>query len=304
MNNPRGGPGRPGADALDQTVLDRLCAGRALARRWAWVDEVDSTQEELRRLASAREGLAEAGLLVAAGRQTAGRGRRGRVWFSPADRGLWFSLLFVPPRPRAEWPFVTALAALALRRSLAGTAGLRCDLKWPNDLLYEGRKVAGILAETVARAVALGIGVNLTQAEEEFPEDLRDLAVSVAAAAGRAPGRGELLAAFLDEFDRALGLFGREGPAPFRNELRSASILIGRQIWLSDGRAGRVVDIGATGELLLETGIASRPAEIGLPRHASGPGPVNPATRESKCLPVAGGEVVRVEPPVRRVRSR
>jgi len=287
---------------LNQETLERLASGSGLVRRVIWLDETDSTQDELRRRAAA--GRDEGGLLVAAGRQTAGRGRRGRAWFSPAGQGLWFSLLFTPPGPRTAWPFVTALAALGLRRALEEASGVSPRLKWPNDLLYEGRKLAGILAETVARSVALGIGVNLAQVREDFPGELRELAVSVRMAAGRSPEPEQVLGLFLRTFEALLERFGREGAAPFRADLRSASVLLGRMVWLSDGRSGRVIDLGEAGELILEMdgGAEGASAEgaAGAARPSLEPadGRARPAGAR-RSFSIASGEIERIEPPLR-----
>ncbi|MFH1145044.1 MAG: biotin--[acetyl-CoA-carboxylase] ligase [Candidatus Eisenbacteria bacterium] len=255
---------------MNQQILEEACRGSALVVHCRWVDEIDSTQEELRRLAPAGPGM-----LVAAGTQTSGRGRRGRCWFSSAGGGLWFSLLFTPPRAAGEWPFMTALAALALREALRRETGLTCGLKWPNDLLLGGCKIAGILAETVAGSVALGVGVNLAQGREDFPEELRDLAVSARMASGRAPAPGVILRLFLEGFERRSERFGRDGAAVFREELLKASVLLGRMVRLSDGRHGRVVDLGPGGELILE------------------------APPPAGHLLIASGEIESIEPPLR-----
>lgn len=125
-------------------ALEAAARGCPLVRRFLHCPSVPSTQDEVRRLVAA-PGVPErsAGVLVVADAQTAGRGLIGRRWHSPAGGGLWFSLSLAPLRPRAEWPFVTALAALAGREALAESAGLGSGIKWPNDLLVRGRKIAG-----------------------------------------------------------------------------------------------------------------------------------------------------------------
>lgn len=121
----------------------------------------------------ASEGAPE-GLCVVAREQTAGRGRLDRRWVSPKDAGLYFSIVLRPQFQQSDWPLLTLLAAVAVHDALFEAYSLEADIKWPNDLLVNEKKICGILAETVetkkGRAVILGIGVNLT--EHSYPEAL------------------------------------------------------------------------------------------------------------------------------------
>src|SRR5262249_21493392 len=145
-------------------------------------------------------GVAE-GAVVIATAQEAGRGRRGRAWHSPPGAGLYLSALLRPggAAPDAvHWSLAASVAACdALREVGAGAA-----IKWPNDLLIAGRKAGGLLVETVSvgsrlRAVLIGCGINVAQAGEDFPEELRPIAISLAMATGTAPQRGEVAVALL-----------------------------------------------------------------------------------------------------------
>jgi len=159
-------------------------------------ESLSSTNTELARLAS--DG-AEEGLSIVAEEQTAGRGRLQRAWSSPKGAGLYFSILLRPAIPQDRWPLITFMAALAVGDALSEAAGVHTDIKWPNDLLSGERKICGILAEGIetpgGRAVIVGIGINLTQ--DAFPEELANMAISVAAAAGRQPERETILASLL-----------------------------------------------------------------------------------------------------------
>ena len=176
-------------------------------------ESLPSTNTELARLAS--EGAAE-GLAILADEQTAGRGRLQRAWSSPKGAGLYFSLLLRPAIPQDQWPLITFVAALAVGDALREAAGVETDIKWPNDLLSGERKICGILAEAIdtplGRSVILGIGINLTQ--RAFPEELVDVATSVAEASGRQPDRETILAALLRALSRWYSLLhepaGRE----------------------------------------------------------------------------------------------
>lgn len=156
-------------------------------------ESLPSTNTELARQAS--EGAGE-GLTIVAEEQTAGRGRLQRAWSSPKGAGLYFSTLLRPTIRQDQWPLITFMAALAVGDALHEACGVVTDIKWPNDLLSGERKICGILAESVespiGRAVVLGIGINLTA--EAYPEELAEVAISVAEASGRAPEREALLA--------------------------------------------------------------------------------------------------------------
>ncbi len=162
------------------------------------VTETGSTNADL--LAEARAGAAE-GLVLAAGAQTAGRGRLGRPWLSPPGTALTFSLLLRPrgvPPARLGW--LPLLAGVAITAALAGTAGLDARLKWPNDVLAGQAKLAGILAEATGGAVVVGAGINVYQRRAELPvPTATSLWLAAPGAAGPA-ARERLLAAVLREF--------------------------------------------------------------------------------------------------------
>jgi BirA family transcriptional regulator, biotin operon repressor / biotin---[acetyl-CoA-carboxylase] ligase len=164
-------------------------------------ESLTSTNTELARLAS--EGATE-GLAVVADEQTAGRGRLQRAWSSPKGAGLYFSILLLPTIPTEHWPLITFMAALAVGDALLEATGLHTDIKWPNDLLSNERKLCGILAEAIetpaGRAVIVGIGINLTQ--NAFPPELASVATSVSEATGQQPERETILAALLRALPR------------------------------------------------------------------------------------------------------
>ncbi|MFA7250331.1 MAG: biotin--[acetyl-CoA-carboxylase] ligase, partial [Dehalococcoidia bacterium] len=162
---------------------------------------VTSTMDE------ARAGVAAgrpAGTAYVAGEQTAGRGREGRTWISAAEVGLYVTYHLIPPHP-TEAPLLSIAGALAVADALRSTCGLVVDLKWPNDLLYEGRKLCGVLAEAQhnqGRAdVFLGIGVNLTTSAA-LPPEVAAIATSVAGAGAPPPSREALLAALAGAIER------------------------------------------------------------------------------------------------------
>jgi BirA family transcriptional regulator, biotin operon repressor / biotin---[acetyl-CoA-carboxylase] ligase len=159
-------------------------------------DSLPSTNTEAAR--AARYGVPE-GLCVIAREQTAGRGRRERVWISPMDAGLYFSILLRPGFEQKLWPMLTLMASIAVHDALLKACSLRADIKWPNDIYAGGRKLCGILAEAVesdaGRAVIIGIGINLN--DRAFPEELKTIATSVEAEAGETVEREPLIEALV-----------------------------------------------------------------------------------------------------------
>lgn len=161
-----------------------------------------STNDVAREMA---RGGAPAGTVVTADEQTAGRGTKGRSWHSVRGKGLYVSVLVRPRVP--EISLLPLAAGLAARDAVEISSGLAPALRWPNDLVWEGRKLGGILCESAFWGnrpdyAILGTGLNVDQAEEDFPADLRPAAVSIRAASGRSPDREALLSALLSETAR------------------------------------------------------------------------------------------------------
>ena len=134
--------------------------------------------------------------------QTAGRGRLGRRWFAPAGTSLLCSLQLRPASPPERLPELTGVAARACAEAIAGVTGLAPQLKFPNDVLVGGRKVAGILAEAREGRVVLGIGINVNVPANKLPEDVDHPATSLLVETGRELDRAELLAELLVRLER------------------------------------------------------------------------------------------------------
>ena len=218
---------------------------------------VDSTQGTLFDLAA--QGAPDRTVVVA-DYQAAGRGRRGRAWDAPAGTSLLTSILVRPQGPPERWGGYSLVSALAVADALARVAGLGARLKWPNDILVDGRKIAGILLESrmpaaggpgVAGVIAVGIGVNLGQ--RAFPAGLAARATSVALETGRVVERDAALAAVLEAFDGWRARFEREGLAPVRARWLALADTIGRRVSV-DGVSGVAVDLDVDGALVLEDG--------------------------------------------------
>lgn len=184
---------------FDQAAFAARLHTTLLGHPLIYLDSVASTQDVVRQ--AARDGAAE-GLAVVAGQQTAGKGRAGRAWWSPPQGGLYLSLLLRPDLPGDLVSWTTMALALGAVEAIEAVCGVRPDIKWPNDLLVHGRKLAGVLAEgafTGSRLdyVIAGVGLNLAVDFGQRPE-LAGIAVSLHTVAARPVDRAELLAALLE----------------------------------------------------------------------------------------------------------
>ncbi len=213
---------------------------------------LSSTQEEAK--SRAQRGEPE-GTLIAADRQTAGRGRMGRRWESPSG-GLWYSLILRPALPPGQAPGLALVAALEWARVIRRKTGLLAQVKWPNDVWIGDRKAAGILTEMSSEIgrvhwLVLGVGVNVNNAA---PAKLSVPAVSLAEAAGKPLSRQDLLAAWLKAFARSYRRYLRAGFPVFRRAYEKHSLLRGRRVRCvtSQGTVeGRAAGVDEGGNLLL-----------------------------------------------------
>jgi BirA family biotin operon repressor/biotin-[acetyl-CoA-carboxylase] ligase len=209
-----------------------LASTQTLARAWA--------------AAGAPEGA-----VVLADYQTAGRGQHGRPWTAPGGTALLVSVVLRPRLPVARWPEIPLATGCAVAEGLETVAPVSAKLKWPNDVLVGGRKLAGILAEGVAGTpplVILGIGVNVSQRDSDWPPDLAGTAGSLASL-GAPVARETLLAALLVRLAGWYGVLLEEGFEPVRAAWRRRGLL-GLRVPLPDGE-GTTVDLGPGGELVV-----------------------------------------------------
>ena len=230
---------------------------RSFGRSILFLDEVGSTNDVALRLAG--EGAPE-GTVVTAGSQTAGRGRRGRSWTSAPGQALLFSLILRPKFPPQDWPKITLAAAVAVAKT-CGSFGVKVDIKWPNDLLADGRKVCGILTEMGPKKdkmtpVVLGIGINLHQASGDFPRDLRAIATSLFLVSGRKVPGDAFFQRLLLELEKSYGWLEHKNSKRVIEEWRKASATLGCSVRVDQGHRvleGEAVDIDPSGALLIRT---------------------------------------------------
>jgi BirA family biotin operon repressor/biotin-[acetyl-CoA-carboxylase] ligase len=203
----------------DILMVEAIQAGlscRRIGSRIRCFDETDSTNLQACRMGD--EGEAE-GLVVIADRQNSGKGRMGRQWESPGGVNLYASILLRPPIPPFEAPRLTFLSAIAVCRAITSCCGLQPTVKWPNDVLLNGAKVAGLLNEMSSETdqvhyVVLGIGVNLNMRQDQFPANLRYPATSLAIVAGQPVSRLEFTRTLLLEIDALYQTYLEQGSEP------------------------------------------------------------------------------------------
>ncbi len=192
------------------------------------------------------------GAVAVADVQTAGRGRLGRVWTAPPGTALLCSVLLRPP-PRSRIAQLSLVGGLAAAQAVEAAIGHAAQLKWPNDVLVDAHKVAGVLAEARDGVVVLGIGLNVNQTAAELPADARIAAASLRTIDGAERDRDALLADLLARLESAYGAWLAGGLAPLHGELASRDALAGKAVTV-DGRAGRALGIDAEGRLVLDSG--------------------------------------------------
>ena len=220
-------------------------------------EAVDSTQTIAFALADTG---APDGTTVLAHYQNDGRGRRGRTWYAPPGTALLTSIVVRPRLAPRELPLYSFAAALAAADAVERVGGIGARLKWPNDVLLGGRKVAGVLLESRATAggdpvIAVGVGLNLRQSA--FPVDLETRATSVLIETGRTIATEAALEALMETFATWRGRLEREGFSPLRVRWLAASDTIGRRVEV-DGVAGTAVDLASDGALVIADGRVHR----------------------------------------------
>ena len=239
-------------------LLSRLGETKVIGRDIRVFQETTSTNDVIEKLA--RDGVRE-GVVVFAESQTRGRGRLGREWLSPAKRGLWFSVLLRPDLQPQATTRLTVASATALRRAIASQTGLKPEIKWPNDILIRGKKVAGILTELSAEVdhikyVVIGMGIDVNLSLSDFPAELRKLATSLRIELGKPVSRSELAVAVLRELDHDYTRLGAGQFAAVADEWERHGTTIGHEVVIRIGDRrlrGRAESLGEDGALLLRT---------------------------------------------------
>ncbi len=233
-------------DGLETEVLGK--------RDIVYFTETDSTNTRAKELAVRG---APDGALVLSEKQTKGRGREERNWFSPSRDGIYLSLILRPSIPPGEAPVITLLTAVAVAETLLSLTRLKIAIKWPNDILVGGKKLAGILTEMTTQGdsidyVVVGLGLNVNM--PRFPDDIRDKATSILIETGKRFSRVRIIREYLKWYETYYEVFKNIGFEPIRKRWRELTNMIGQQITVEmiDKRySGEVQDIDKDGALII-----------------------------------------------------
>ncbi|WP_422443555.1 biotin--[acetyl-CoA-carboxylase] ligase [Thermoanaerobacterium sp. DL9XJH110] len=226
-----------------------------LGRRIYYFTTVGSTNDEARKLAL--EGAVH-GTLLLAEEQVGGKGRMGRAWVSPRGAGIWLSMILRPDLVPYEAPKLTMLTAVAVAETIKGGTGLDAAIKWPNDVMINGKKVCGILTEISAEMdavnyVVIGIGINVNN--DDFPGELKDRATSLKLEKKEAASRIEVLTGFLESFENYYFTAMNQGFKNIFEKWRSLCCNLARPVKIirkNDSFDGIALDIDDEGALMVK----------------------------------------------------
>jgi BirA family biotin operon repressor/biotin-[acetyl-CoA-carboxylase] ligase len=227
-------------------------------RRIVFYHEISSTQDAAKELG--RQGAAE-GTVVICETQTSGRGRQGRTWSSAPGQGIQLSVILRPRLNPSQTLQIPLVAGVAAALAIGKSTSLDPKIKWPNDIIVNGKKVGGILTEMSAETdrvdyVVLGIGLNVNTPQALFPKEIREMATSLAEEAGGPVSRVGLLQTFLEEFEGLYGEFAISGFEAIREEWKGLSNTIGAWVELRDMNGikmeGKAIDMDKDGALVVQ----------------------------------------------------
>ncbi|MEH7523703.1 biotin--[acetyl-CoA-carboxylase] ligase, partial [Bacillus sp. JJ1503] len=220
-------PERITADEIRLGLLTKF-----IGKNIHYEESVDSTQKIAHRLAN--EDTPE-GTVIIAEEQLLGRGRMDRRWHSPKYTGIWMSVILRPNLPPPKAPQLTLITAVAVVQAIEELTDLSPQIKWPNDILINGKKVTGILTELQADAdritsIIIGIGINVNQQKEDYPEELHTIATSLSIESGKKLQRAELVKILLSKLENLYTLYLEKGFYPIKLLWESYAISIGKVI--------------------------------------------------------------------------
>jgi BirA family biotin operon repressor/biotin-[acetyl-CoA-carboxylase] ligase len=223
-----------------KTGLDPACVH--------WFRSIDSTMHEAVRLAQAG---APSGTIVGVDEQTGGLGRQGHTWHSELDAGLYVSFVLRIPVAPSDLPVVTLALGLSAAEAILKTAGVACDLRWPNDVLISGKKCCGILTQLHSPAIVAGIGINVNHSH--FPENIGGLATSLRIATGQEQSREILLGNLSAAVDGFTSILVKEGKEALLRLFENASSYVrGRRVKVDNTIVGTTAGLDANGFLILK----------------------------------------------------
>ena len=246
-------------DLLLPQEIQRGLSTKYIGKEIYYFPELKSTNIIAKEKALNRaEGIDE-GTLIITERQSAGKGRLGRNWFSPAG-GIWLSIILYPQLSPSYIPRITLMTAVAVVKAIERCTKIKTQVKWPNDILINGKKVCGILTEMSAELdlinwVVVGIGINVNIDHREFPEDIQENTISLKEVSGKEILRVKLVQTFLQEFEKYYKKLKRKEFPSILREWKLYSHTLRRKITVDMGEriiTGEAVDINEEGTLILK----------------------------------------------------
>jgi BirA family transcriptional regulator, biotin operon repressor / biotin---[acetyl-CoA-carboxylase] ligase len=244
-------------DSVTESKIRLGLQTKSLGRVIHYEESVQSTQRIAHVLAG--DGASE-GTLVIADEQTAGRGRLMREWHSSKGTGIWMSLILKPLLSPQKAPQFTLITAVAVVQAIEEVTDLHPQIKWPNDILIDGKKVTGILTELQAESdkinsIIIGIGMNVNHTNEHFPDELQKIATSLAIEQGEPLSRSEIVQKVLERIEALYSMYMKEGFTPVKLLWESYAISIGKKIrarTINGTIEGRALGITDEGVLKIE----------------------------------------------------
>jgi BirA family transcriptional regulator, biotin operon repressor / biotin---[acetyl-CoA-carboxylase] ligase len=244
----------------ERIIADEIRLGlktKFIGKNIHYEESVESTQKIAHRLAYDD---ASEGTVIIAEEQLSGRGRMDRKWHSPKYSGIWMSLILRPNIPLPKAPQLTLLAAVAIVQAIEELTHLSPEIKWPNDILINGKKVTGILTELQAEAdrinsIIIGIGMNVNQVEEDFPIELKQIATSLRIEQGNEISRAAMVREIFNKMEKLYQLYLAEGFLPIKLLWESYAISVGKEITartLMQTIVGKALGITDEGVLMIE----------------------------------------------------
>lgn len=243
-------------DILIYEEIEKHLTTKFIGRQVHYFDSLPSTNIKAKEIAIEEK----EGTVIIAEEQTQGKGRLGRHWTSPKGKGIWMSIILKPQVDPVKVSKITLIGAAAVNQGL-NDIGIESSIKWPNDIVTNGKKVSGILTEmscelNMINYVVMGIGINVNLDKEDFDADLINKATSLKNIAGHKIDRKKLLAYILNHFEKLYLPFKENGDISRTIQIcREKSILIGREVRIIKGdieKIGKVLDIDEEGQLIVE----------------------------------------------------
>ena len=243
-------------DILTLGEVESYLSTNFIGRNIQYFDTIDSTNKRAKEIAFDEN----EGTVIISEEQTEGKGRLGRHWISPKGKGIWMSMILKPKVDPMKVSKITLLGAAAVYKALEDM-NIKSQIKWPNDILIDGKKICGILTEmncelNMINYVIMGIGINVNFDEEDIPMDLKDKATSIKVSQNKEINRKELLGNILNQFENLYMDFRDEKSISKAIEIcRENSALIDKEVRIikrEETRVGKALDINEEGELVVE----------------------------------------------------